>query len=334
MTGIRYLHHPTTLFKKTVISLLIVLFLIVLSLASLQLVKRIGLPEEIFLVVPIVIMMVILIFIQPKLGILLIAVLSPLDLLQRIPGTSLNAAKIVGFFTLVGIAIPLLTKRYKLERTRLDKPMLLFLCLYIISLWKISNLEGINRIITTISYMFLYLLLVNLVKTWRFFLSLIVVLCTIVFLLSCLAIAQFITGKVIVPTNFWGDAMQYSYLTEGIINISGVTGTPRAIMTSVNPNSGAGFLVLILPIVLAFIFIIPYKISRLLLLFVVITILFGITVTQSRSALLGLIAAILCVAVFYKVRVIPLLLALFLAIILFIGIYYLMPEYKILMKLI
>ena len=323
MAVIRYLHHPTTLFRRAdnIISLLIVLFLIALPLVSLRLVGQIGLPREAFLVVPMAVMICIFIVIQPKLGILLVAIFAPLDLLQRLPGTTFNVAKVIALLTLIVVAVPILLKRRKLELTRLDKPMLLFIALYTFSLWKIVHLEKFDTMIVTVSYMLLYLMIVNLVETRRFMLILMVVLCIMAFLLSCLAVAQFITGKTIVPIRSSG-ALFKSYITDRY----------RALITSDNPNTGAGFLVLILSLVLGLFFIASHRIFKLLLLFVSVTIISGILVTQSRSALLGLIAMILCLTVFLKVGIKPLLFILFICLITYIGVYYLMPEYGILGK--
>ena len=231
-----------------------------------------------------------ILLIRPRLGLLLICISSPLDLLQRIPHTSINLAKVFAALTLIGLLI----RSRKVKRTKLDFLMLLLILLQIIGIRQIE-LGVINRVLITISYLFLYLMMVNLVKTRKFLQTLVFTSSIMGFLLSCLAIAQFISGNVLIPINFVTHMESAdNYLSIGILNSSTITNTNRAIMTSLNPSSGASLVILLIMPALGFSIGHSSRVVKLLLGIMTVTVGLGILATQSRSGLLGFIFALLC----------------------------------------
>jgi O-antigen ligase len=192
---------------------------------------------------------VLAVFVRPRLGLFLIAAVSPLDYLQRFSGLPLSISKLIGVAVAASWFMRVVWSGSLgfLRRGKLKLPFFLIILAFSISLLRSNDVrQSLVFVSTFVSYLVLYFIVVDLIRDRKSITQLLTVMAFAMCLVSLLAILQFVTGRV-----FFGAMLG----REKLVSTGGDYKIGRVVGASTNPNMFAFLPILILPLAFAFMFI-------------------------------------------------------------------------------
>jgi hypothetical protein len=237
------------------------------------------------------------IFFEPFLGILIAAILAMVGELQHFAG-SVSVAKFVFLFTLFSfLARWIMKKSIQLAKTGLEIPVFVFILIYSCGVFMTLDrfneevyARGVQTIVTMLGYPLAFLLFLNLVNTEE----------RIKWVLYAVAFGAFITGVISVVQQFTGINLLSQMRGIEQVAASNAAGMDRQDGLMMDPNAAAYPQLIGLPISLLLLISARTPMKRFLLSIMAIVCMFGLALTFSRSAYIGIAGGVISAAFFLR----------------------------------
>lgn len=231
------------------------------------------------------ILIIFLIFLKPIFGLLLIALVSPLNDLQRF-SSELNIVRVLGLITIFSLLLSLCLKRNIFRKTPLDLPIMVLALSYLVPYFNAElRPANVSYLVSLFCMFAFYFAAVNIISTERH----------INWLISVLLLSGAILGVLSLYSYFSGARL---FLFQDTSSISLLQSTIRgetlrqATGTSTNPNEFAVLFILLLPFSLYNVLV--REKFAIKIVYMSLTCIFVLTLlaTLSRSAILGIAVAL------------------------------------------